>query len=95
MSSKKVRKRSAERGARAPKGATMRIEGKEYEFPVVVGTEGEKAIDISSLRASTGYITLDEGLSNTGSCESAITFLDGDAAVAQLSALSIEERDRA
>ena len=69
----------------------IRDRGKEYEFPVVVGTEGEKAIDISSLRASTGYITLDEGLSNTGSCESAITFLDGQRGELRYRGIPIEE----
>ncbi|MBW1826669.1 MAG: citrate (Si)-synthase, partial [Deltaproteobacteria bacterium] len=54
------------------------FEGKTYEFPVVVGTEGEKAIDISNLRQMTGLITLDPGYANTGSCSSAITFMDGE-----------------
>ena len=52
--------------------------GKEIELPVVRGTEGEYAIDISKLRAQTGLITLDYGYMNTGSTESAITFIDGD-----------------
>jgi citrate synthase len=51
----------------------LNFEGKTYKFPLIVGTEGEKAIDISSLRQQTGLITLDTGYANTGSCESAIT----------------------
>ena len=51
---------------------------KEYELPVVEGSEGEKAIDISQLRTTTGFITLDPGYANTGSCTSSITFMDGE-----------------
>jgi citrate synthase len=51
---------------------------KSYDLPVVVGSEGEKAIDISKLRQETGFITLDPGYANTGSCTSAITFMDGE-----------------
>ncbi|HAK97478.1 MAG TPA: citrate (Si)-synthase [Planctomycetes bacterium] len=69
----------------------MRIEGRDHEFPIVTGTEGEKGIDISSLRASTGYITLDDGLSNTGSCESTITFIDGERGVLRYRGIPIEE----
>lgn len=58
--------------------AQIVIDGQTYEFPVVTGTAGEKAIDISKLRGSTGYITLDPGYKNTGSCQSAITFLHGE-----------------
>ncbi len=49
-----------------------------FDFPVVQGTEGEKAIDISTLRSKTGYITIDEGFANTGACQSAITYIDGE-----------------
>jgi len=52
--------------------------GQHIEFPLVEGSQGEKAIDIQSLRAQTGLITLDPGYKNTGSCSSAITFLDGE-----------------
>ena len=48
--------------------AKLILDEKTYELPIVVGTEGEKAIDITKLRAQTGYITLDEGFANTGSC---------------------------
>src|SRR5699024_2128340 len=61
--------------------ATLNIEGSSYELPIVVGTEDEKGFDISRLRADTGYITLDNGFKNTGSTQSAITFLDGEKGV--------------
>lgn len=71
--------------------ARIILEGKEYEFPVIVGTENEKAIDISKLRATTGYITLDLGFKNTGSTKSAITYLDGENGVLRHRGYSIEE----
>lgn len=58
--------------------AQLTIDGKIYELPIVASTTGEKAIDIRSLMRDTGYITLDSGYMNTGSCESCITYLDGD-----------------
>ena len=58
--------------------ATLEIDGKQHSLPVVTGTEGEKAVDISDLRAKTGFITLDDGYGNTGSCQSKITFIDGE-----------------
>ncbi|MFC3813142.1 citrate synthase [Lacihabitans lacunae] len=67
------------------------IDGKEYEFPVIVGSENEKAIDISSLRGKTGYVTIDEGFKNTGSTKSAITFLDGEEGILRYRGYSIEE----
>lgn len=54
--------------------AILKIDGKEYELPIVIGTEKEKAIDISKLRQQTGYVTLDNGYLNTGACTSAVTF---------------------
>ncbi len=72
--------------------ATIGINGKTYEFPIIKGTENELAIDISSLRSSTdGVITLDPGYKNTGSCESAITFLDGEKGILRYRGYSIEE----
>ena len=72
--------------------ATIEIDNKKYEFPIVKGTENEVAIDISKLRGSTGgVITLDSGYKNTGSCESAITFLDGEKGVLRYRGYSIEE----
>ncbi|MBA4020383.1 MAG: citrate (Si)-synthase [Pirellula sp.] len=71
--------------------AKIRIEGKELELPTIEGTEGEKAVDISALRAQTGYITLDEGFVNTGSTQSAITFLDGEQGILRYRGYPIEE----
>ncbi len=58
--------------------AKLIVDGQEFEFPILEGTEGERAIDITTLRAKTGYITMDPGFGNTGSCQSSITFIDGD-----------------
>lgn len=63
----------------------------EFEFPVVTGSENEKAIDISKLRATTGHITLDPGYKNTGSTKSGITYLDGENGVLRYRGYSIEE----
>ena len=72
--------------------ATLEIDGKKYEFPIVEGTENELAIDIKSLRAVTGGVTtLDPGYKNTGSCESAITFLNGEEGILRYRGYSIEE----
>ena len=64
---------------------------KEYELPVVEGSEGEKAIDISQLRAATGFITLDSGYANTGSCVSDITFMDGEKGILRYRGIPVEE----
>ena len=71
--------------------ATLEIEGKKHEFPIITGTEKEVAIDIKNLRAQTGIITLDPGYKNTGSCESAITFLDGEKGILRYRGYSIED----
>jgi len=72
--------------------ATLEIGGKKYELPVIIGTENEKAIDISALRGITdGVITIDPGYKNTGSCESAITFLDGEKGVLRYRGYAIED----
>lgn len=72
--------------------ATLEIHGKKYEFPLIVGTEKEVAIDISNLRSTTdSVITLDPGYKNTGSCKSAITFLDGEKGILRYRGYSIEE----
>ena len=70
--------------------ARLELDGKSYEFPIIEGTEHEKAIDISKLRAETGYITLDDGYGNTGSCKSAITFIDGDKGILRYRGYPIE-----
>jgi len=64
---------------------------KEYQLPVIVGTEGEKAIDISNLRAQSGLITLDTGYGNTGSCTSAITFMDGEKGILRYRGIPVEQ----
>lgn len=73
------------------KVATLELDGKKYEFPVTIGTENEVAINIKNLRGETGAITLDPGYKNTGSCESAITFLDGEKGILRYRGYSIEE----
>jgi citrate synthase len=73
------------------KTAQITLDGKTYEFPVVVGTENEQAIDISDLLEKTGHITLDFGYKNTGATKSAITFLDGDKGILQYRGYAIEE----
>ena len=71
--------------------AKLVLEGKEVELPVVTGSEQEKAIDIRKLRSETGYITMDSGYGNTGSCESAITFIDGEKGILRYRGYPIEE----
>ena len=71
--------------------ATIEIDGKTYSLPIVIGTEGEKAIDISNLRAQTGFITLDDGYGNTGSCQSRITFIDGEKGILRYRGIPIED----
>ena len=72
--------------------AILEIHGKKYEFPLIKGTEDEVAIDINNLRSVTdSVITIDPGFKNTGSCESAITFLDGDKGILRYRGYSIEE----
>ena len=58
--------------------ARLELPERIVELPIVMGTEGERGVDTRKLRAQSGYITLDEGYANTGSCESAITFVDGE-----------------
>ncbi|MCU0835154.1 MAG: citrate synthase [Chromatiaceae bacterium] len=71
--------------------ATLILGDSRYELPVVEGTEGERAIDIRDLRARTGHITLDPGFANTGSCESAITFIDGERGILRYRGIPIEQ----
>jgi len=70
--------------------ATLEYNGKKYEFPVIKGSEDELAIDIKTLRGSSGMITIDPGYKNTGACESAITFLDGEKGILRYRGYSIE-----
>ena len=69
----------------------LEFEGQTYLFPVVVGSEGERAIDISTLRKKTGLITLDPGLANTGSCSSSITFMDGEKGILRYRGIPVEQ----
>ena len=71
--------------------ATLEVKGEKYEFPVMEGTENELAIDIKTLRSSSGIITMDPGYKNTGSCESAITFLNGEKGILRYRGYAIEE----
>jgi len=67
------------------------VDGTTIDVPVVIGSEGEKAIDIGQLRKLTGYITLDPGFVNTGSCTSAITFMDGEQGVLRYRGIPVEQ----
>ncbi|MEY6433936.1 citrate synthase [Thioalkalicoccus limnaeus] len=71
--------------------ATLSVGDAQYEFPIVEGSEGERAIDIRALRSQTGLITLDPGYGNTGSCESAITFIDGEQGILRYRGIPIEQ----
>lgn len=71
--------------------ARITLDGVDYELPIVVGTEGDRAIDISKLRSTTGYITLDDGYGNTGSCTSGITYIDGENGVLRYRGVPIED----
>jgi citrate synthase len=71
--------------------AELKLDGKTYSLPTLTGSEGERAIDVSQLRAQSGHITLDEGYGNTGSCRSKITFIDGDKGILRYRGINIEE----
>jgi len=71
--------------------AEIIIDGKSYKYPIIEGTEKEKAIDISNLRSDTGFVTLDIGYKNTGATQSAITFLDGELGILKYRGYDIEE----
>ena len=71
--------------------ATLILGDARYQFPVIEGSEGERAIDISNLRAQSGHITLDPGYANTGSCESAITYIDGEQGILRYRGIPIEQ----
>src|ERR1041385_7282216 len=69
----------------------LKLEGRTSKLPIVEGSEKEKALDISALRNDTGYITLDDGYANTGSCTSAITFIDGEQGILRYRGIQIAE----
>ena len=73
------------------KTAKLKINDSTFELPLLEGTEGEIGVDISSLRAQSGVITLDKGFKNTGSTKSAITFLNGEEGILRYRGYSIEE----
>jgi citrate synthase len=74
-----------------PQTARLELEGQTYELPIVIGSEQEKAFDVSQLRAKTGYITLDNGYGNTGSCQSEITYIDGEKGILRYRGIPIEQ----
>ena len=71
--------------------ATLTFDGKTVELPVILGEQGEKALDVRKLRAQTGWITLDPGYANTAACKSAITHLDGERGVVLYRGYDLEE----
>src|SRR5438309_7449223 len=73
------------------KNAELKLDGMTCKLPIIEGSEKERAIDISCLRDRTGYITLDDGYANTGSCQSRITFIDGEKGILRYRGIPIEE----
>jgi citrate synthase len=73
------------------KTAKLDLGDKSIDLPIIEGTEGEKAVDISKLRAETGYVTFDNGLGNTGACTSDISFIDGEKGILKHRGFAIEE----
>ncbi len=71
--------------------AILIVNGKQIELPIIVGTEGDRAIDIASLRDQTGFTTFDPSLGNTSVCRSAITFIDGEKGILRYRGIPIEE----
>ena len=73
------------------KKAQLKINGKNFDLPLINGSENELGIDISNLRKKTGAITLDSGYVNTGACKSSITFLDGEKGILRYRGYPIEQ----
>ncbi len=71
--------------------AKLELDGKVFTLPTITGSEQERAVDVSSLRANTNFITLDDGYGNTGSCVSKVTFIDGDKGILRYRGIPIEE----
>ena len=69
----------------------VRLGDENFEFPIMEGTEAERAIDLRTLRSKTGYIAFDEGYGNTGSCESGITFINGEKGILRHRGYPIEQ----
>ncbi len=70
---------------------TLSYNGETFKLPVVIGSEGERAIDITQLRANTGFITLDPGYANTGACKSNITYMDGEKGILRYRGISVND----
>jgi citrate synthase len=73
------------------KTAELILDGRKFNLPIIEGTEQEHSVDISTLRDQTGFITLDDGYANTGSCQSNITFIDGEKGILRYRGIPIEE----
>lgn len=89
-----TRMRTFHRRMTLQKEATLTIEDKQYQLPIIKGVEDEHGLDITKLRAESGYITLDPGFGNTGSCKSKITFIDGEKGILRYRGIPIEELAR-
>ncbi|MGD9222901.1 MAG: citrate/2-methylcitrate synthase, partial [Desulfobacteraceae bacterium] len=70
---------------------TLTYNGETFRLPVTIGSQGEKGIDITRLRAETGFITLDPGYANTGSCQSSITYMDGEKGILRYRGIPVDE----
>ena len=86
-----VKGNDAKAFAREQGNAKLSLEGKDYDLPILVGSQGERALDMRKLRQQTGLISYDPGYANTGACESNITFIDGESGVLWHRGYSIEE----
>ncbi len=71
--------------------AKLILDGKTYELPVITGSENEKAIDIRMLRSEAGFITMDPGFANTGSCQSSITYMDGEKGILRYRGIPVDQ----
>src|SRR5690606_10383380 len=71
--------------------ASLSLNDEEFKLPIIIGSEGEMAIDTRKLRKESGYICYDQGYGNTGSCQSKITFLDGDKGILRHRGYPIEQ----
>jgi citrate synthase len=71
--------------------AKLVVDGKTFELPIVIGSEGERAVDISRLRQETGLVTLDPGFVNTANCQSSITFVDGEKGILRYRGIPVEQ----
>ena len=87
----RTRQSAIDKGYAMTETVKLIYEDQEYQLPLIVGTEGEKAVDISKLRQQSGLITLDTGYANTGSCTSAITFMDGEKGILRYRGIPVEQ----